>query len=188
MSVYNTAPYEGSGTWQTETMQSESQYQKLPIYDSVPEETTSLVGGGAVAAQLGEGWGYTPYISKSGNPIGVRTITVKKGKMAGRSRSMYGEYRNGKYYRVSLEQATTGKKPRAKSTPKRKICKGEGKRKGKKSGKKSEYMKAKGKFMRQETAHGRKVDKSKQAKKVVYSAKKYDPKVNDFGGLDTKRK
>lgn len=91
------------------------------------------------------------------------------------------EGKDGKKRRASKYEVDTGKKPpKCNDKPKG------GVKKAKAKTGKSQYMQAKGKFMK-ESKRGKAIDKSKQAKKVVYSAKKYKPNQNDFGGLDTKR-
>ncbi len=134
-----------------------------------PKQQTLLSGNG--------GWGGTSLVSKSGHAVHSKTTT--------NGRTIYSIMgKDGKLRRASRYEIETGRKPPKCSKPKGGIKKSKAKAKGKG---KSQYMQAKGKFMK-ESKRGKAIDKSKQARKVVYSAKKYKPNKNDFAGLDTKKK
>jgi len=132
-------------------------------------------------------WTGTPYMSKAGNPIVSKSVVVKKGKGAGKSRIIYAEWisTTGKYRRISLQEITTGKKPKravAAAAPRRTIRKS-----SKKGGKKTEVQKARAKFMRGETAEGRRRDRKLRAP-LVKKARDYNPTTTDMKGVDYPRK
>lgn len=162
-----------------------------------PVSQASLVPPGATMGPPVEsssmvGWSVSPYITKSGNPVLSKSVTVSKGKAAGRTRIIYAvEYPDGKKRRISMQEITSGKKPRRsmkRAAPKAKICKD---KKASSSSKSSSYKAEKAKAMRKfkrRSALKQKIDRSITADHIVRKSKNYKPGQNDFAGVDTKRR